>query len=92
MKGRFSRSHKSRDSFKVDTMLAEKLREQSEEKDCVSPRGLLGLIHSKKGPANYFNIIILGIADGQLCKFFQEMANMPAFLLLFSTVKSTLLI
>lgn len=76
MKNRMSRSHKARIDFKVDNLLGHK-------QHCVGvgngklviPRSSFsnasknasGFFHCS-GPIKYYNIILLGISDGQMCK------------------------
>lgn len=70
MKSRMSRSHKSREGFKVDSLLARRENVGADHKNgrlLPRPRGGSLASYSSR-PIKFYNVFVLGVADGQLCK------------------------
>lgn len=66
-----SRSHKSRAQFRLDDILDHKMKCERKGGKLMprlyaNPRGPFGVL--KTGPVKFYNIILMGFTDGQICK------------------------
>lgn len=66
MRHRMSRSHGSRAQFRVDDLLHYREGKKLMPTAYKSPRLSFATINS--GPVKFYNIILMGLTDGQLCK------------------------
>lgn len=77
-----SRSHKSRKDFHLDALL--KHKEECERgsgdskllvsRNSNSPKCSLGVFHCN-GPVNFYNVVVMGVTDGQMCKSTSKSTN-----------------